>query len=423
MYQIPPPQEAHYVGYVRTHRRKIAETGVLCFLILVTIGLGTTTLDSFEFFRSVRLLALSISIGCALLLVFLDGVDSSQTFALLFFLGAAMWGLGLSIASGAVDIGYQNTLVDTGVVLLGIVLLIRRDGIFINTNVVIRYVAYAFLMVAATTFFGGLSFDFPPQFSFEYGSDQMSSRVAYGQSVSFFYGLASLAAANLWVSAKSATYRAAWFSLSILLSSLCLLGGGRGEATFSVLLLAVIYLSHATRATLAVAIAVLFLGAYFVEDWSLLEEFAFVTRMFDLQGGDYGMRDELFYEAVVLLRENLGCLLIGCGPGFFQKFYGYEFGLYPHNILLESVITFGLFVTLAALIALVRGAYLHWRTGRNFDVFLLFFVYHFLISMKSGYLFGSWFVIIGGLYFISLALIELPARLRLSQFRASSSIR
>ncbi len=395
--------------HVRTSP-SLSEIGSLCFLITTTITLATTTLETFALFSSVRLIFLCISVACAFYCISTNGVDSNQTFAFLVFFIITLWCLGLSILSGSIDIGYQNFLVDTCVVILGLFSLIRRDGIIVSTWGARVYLFYTLIIFAVTLFYGGMSLEFPPQFLFDYDSDRIGSRALYSQSVAFFYGLGAITAAYLWIHEKKSIYRVAWVLLSIFLWLLCLLGGGRGEALFSIIVVAVIYLYFAPKPTLAMLIPTTFLLMLFVKDWTFLEDFNTFTRFLDLGSGNYGMRDDLFRDSLVLINDNLQCLVIGCGVGFFQHYYSYEFGLYPHNIIIEMVITFGLLITLTTLILVARGMYLQFRKQVGSELFILFFFFHVLLAMKSGYLFGSWFVIIGGLYFLSVLFFSIKNR-------------
>ena len=138
-------------------------------------------------------------------------------------------------------------------------------------------------------------------------------------------------------------------------------------------------------------------------DFSWIDDLTFVLRVLEVSDGDYGMRDVLSAQAINLLVEEPWCIISGCGPGYFQIAHGYDFGLYPHNIFIEGVIIFGLPTIVIAVLLAANGAIIYFqRIGKRVDVFLLILFYYTAVAMKSGYFFGSWFTLVGFIYFIAI---------------------
>jgi hypothetical protein len=98
------------------------------------------------------------------------------------------------------------------------------------------------------------------------------------------------------------------------------------------------------------------------------------------------MRDILFSQSIDLLQTEARCTFFGCGFAFFQHYFEYDYGSYPHNSILEATITWGLPATLFLLACIVIGARkIQWTLPLP-QVGLL----SFLISLKSGDLMGGW---------------------------------
>jgi len=144
-------------------------------------------------------------------------------------------------------------------------------------------------------------------------------------------------------------------------------------------------------------IPVVALGYYFFAD-ALTDDFAIVKRMSAFADGDLGSRDVLFYQAIDLLFDNTGCMVFGCGFEFFQKYYGYESGMYPHNVLVEFIVVYG-FPFFFVFFAFVAKGLRQYFSDVGFDLFLILFSYAFIIAMKSGDVTGSWLMISSCIYF------------------------
>jgi len=144
----------------------------------------------------------------------------------------------------------------------------------------------------------------------------------------------------------------------------------------------------------------------------LLRDQLVVFERFELLlTGDFSDRDLLIKQAINLLSGQPLCLVFGCGPGYFQMFYGYEFGLYPHNSIAEALLIYGLPLMLLITVLTAFGVIKYFKSVGSVDLFVVTVTYAFLISLKSGHLFGSWMLIAGVFFIISVAFRSLPIKL------------
>lgn len=173
--------------------------------------------------------------------------------------------------------------------------------------------------------------------------------------------------------------------------TLSFLGGGRGDFLAVVIVIILMISSSSRRGAIMAVLFAFFAFLFFVEYVPKLSDDFVAARRFAvlLSGFNFGMRDILFEESIHILLNEPDCFLFGCGFASFQDYYGYRYGLYPHNILLESAITWGVPLVLLAgflfalgLFAAGRRRFLNWMG--------LLFV---LIGMKSGDVLGSWFAL------------------------------
>lgn len=106
-------------------------------------------------------------------------------------------------------------------------------------------------------------------------------------------------------------------------------------------------------------------------------------------------------------------MIFGCGFGYFQYYFSYPFGMYPHNVLVEFFIVFGAPVTLAFIFIVSGGVWKYYRSSREADLLVLFFTYSLLIGFKSGTVFGDWFFTASCIYFASVYMQKMTMRLPL----------
>ena len=130
-----------------------------------------------------------------------------------------------------------------------------------------------------------------------------------------------------------------------------------------------------------------------------------VRRMDILFSGDFSMRDVLASQALTLIYENPLRFLFGGGFNYFQTYYSYEYGLYPHNLLLELIITFGLPVGIVTMLLLVIGIIRVYKK-QGLNLFMIIGIYILIWSLKSGSIID--FLAVGYLaYFVTIGMLSL----------------
>jgi hypothetical protein len=377
---------------------------VALYLIAITVSFVSTTMITRAFIEPVRLIALG---GC-LVIVGLSLLRRRKlgwpTILVMVLYGIALChGLILSAANGGMPHVTKQLYADVVLTLTGAYLFSTlRIGI-VPSQVIAAFVAFATVMLIVTIWGGGFQMTYPPQFFYEYAAAEMGVQIYYSQGVSKFFGLTAIGAIYLAFATRRRGLRLALFGLSLGALGLSLIGGARGDSVAAALIV-VAYAALRSPGSLIIWAAAVLAVALSLQGTIVLEDFMIFNRIMSLTE-DVGLREVLLREAGILLVEKPVCLMVGCGFGFFQSYYGYESGLYPHNIAIEAVIVWGLPVVLIAAVLTLSGlaAYLRRVRGRD-DAFLLFYAYFLFLFLKSGTVLGAWFVMAGTLYFLSLGL-------------------
>ena len=164
-------------------------------------------------------------------------------------------------------------------------------------------------------------------------------------------------------------------------------GGARGD--FAIGLFVIILIMFKFFSVRWIIITVFFLSGLvmLILSFELIDfsNFIMIRRFTGLFANEnFGYRDVLLIQSFELLSNRLDCLLIGCGFNYFQIYYDYNFGRYPHNTFVELIITFGIFISvpliLTVLLGFIRGYFT--KVGNTFIFYLLF--YFLGTSLKSG---------------------------------------
>jgi len=191
----------------------------------------------------------------------------------------------------------------------------------------------------------------------------------------------------------SAGYKAGIIAVALCLWILSLASGGRGEViACAVTVFIILCRSWKTFIAVLIMLAMLLYGVdVLLHDAGTLSKFPVIWRFLDAyEAASWGERDLLWSNAWSLLGQNPSCILFGCGLNFFQEYYHFEFGIYPHNWIIEFIISFGVLLLIA--VAVLVGVYIA-RNYKNFNVnerFLVFLsVFFFMISLKSLSLLGN----------------------------------
>ena len=244
---------------------------------------------------------------------------------------------------------------------------------------------------------GGVSIEMPPKFNLTYGSLLIGREETYSLGLSNFYGLMAIVFLYSYYKRYSNDYVLVFFSIFSLY--LCMLGGARGEflITVSILCTLVVYYNlSVTKLLFIVVVFSILVSLFFLNFDEIVSSDQFTSnillkRMELLLSGDFSSRDTLINNALELFYETPICFIAGCGIGFFQYYNDFPLSLYPHNFLIEMLVSFGILLSTSLLIIMLLGWLLFVkRTGGG--ILSLIFVYSFLVSLKSGSMMTSWFV-------------------------------
>lgn len=377
--------------------------GVFAYIVVITVGLSTTTIASYSAIQLVRIAAAAVVVVC-LLGLSRWRLRERQLITLAIFSGLVIWAVLASMLSQSLSVISKEFLIDIVVVVAGLLIFSRADSKVLPDVVTKIIVLYTVFAASVTLMAGGLMLDFPPRFWFEYGSDQFGAELMYGQGASNFYALSAIAAAFWMVRCKSFLETMLPALLMVLTGALSVIGGARGDTTIGLLII-VVYIGLRAPGKSAFVLGMLVASVLLISDWVWIEDLTYVKNMLAIGAGDFGSRDILQAQVIDLLASEPRCLVMGCGVGYFQYFYGYELGMYPHNLVLESLVIFGLPLTAIFVFASVCGGFLYYRRIGECDLFLLFTLYAVGVSMKSGSFFGSWLALAGCLYLASHTLV------------------
>jgi hypothetical protein len=109
------------------------------------------------------------------------------------------------------------------------------------------------------------------------------------------------------------------------------LGGARGDFLVGGIVVLLIIIRCGSLKTGALILLPLLLFSLSYLDISA-DDFLIIKRFSVIGDGNFGLRDVLLLQSIELLSEEIKCLAMGCGLNYFQIYYGYGYGMYPHNI-------------------------------------------------------------------------------------------
>jgi hypothetical protein len=275
------------------------------------------------------------------------------------------------------------------------------------------YGVLAFLLILTS---GGLIFEYPAHFNFVELSEMFGGRTLYSQGMSRLFGFAAIFYALGLASSTKNNQRLMHGALLLGSIFLCLLGGARGESFFAIILVICIclwryhvpFLFWSTMVVLGLHLA--------VTDWSWLNDFVVFQRYSVLGGADvllgsgsggegsrYGYREVLLQQSYRLMLDNPECLFLGCGLGYFQKYYNYSLAMYPHNEVLEFAITHGVFLAVFVSACVVLGVREFVRRRPQSAPLVFLYIYSLLLALKGGAIFSNGLFIALTLYYFLLA--------------------
>ncbi|MCW8889749.1 MAG: hypothetical protein OQL20_03730, partial [Sedimenticola sp.] len=305
----------------------------------------------------------------------------------------------LAKLNSVAEIGPEPIEIDVAIILVGMFLVFSGIKAPWTLSLAKGFVYYSLIVVGFTVVIGGLHFNPLPVFNLEYGSDQIGREEDYSLGLSYFFGLSAIAAVLLMTSELRLRNRFLYGIFCLAFIFLCVLGGGRGEIIATLVVVLLVVLSRLRFITGAALIVIFVIFGAIVFSLEGVETFSFYKRFSLLLDGNLSTRDTLLIDVFMLLQDYPDCLIWGCGLGYFQHYYGYNVGLYPHNSIAEAVIVFGLPVTIVTAALYARGIIVYRNRVGEIDMLLAFSIYAALVSLKSQSLYGSWIFLVSILIF------------------------
>ena len=373
-----------------TTRRALARYGLFCFIVGTTIGFGAVNAATLSIIPYLRMVALAFAAFILLIYASDLKVDYRILPSMVIFAFMISYGLLRGLDNLTYLNYFPNLVTSTIVVLTGLTYFsISRSecGQLFSARYSVVLSLFWFLLLILT---GGLEINNFAGFNFQIYS-RNGDEISYSQGVSKFYGVAAISA--VWAASRTHSKRGniILYISAALFVMLSFLGGGRGDFLALVAVIFLMILSKSWRGALfSVLVALIFVLLFFEYVPKLSDDFVAARRFAVLlEGSSFGMRDILFKESLHLIINEPECFFFGCGFSSFQEYYGYRYGLYPHNIFLEALIVWGAPLVILVIMLFTLGFFISGR--RDFLTWLgLFFV---LIAMKSGDVLGSWFAL------------------------------
>lgn len=376
----------------------IHDAGIFSTIGLVTVAWASTTEESIALFSVIRL-ALIFIVFAALIHhilrhpskfgTILSGVVSIGLIALY-----SVFAFSVNAPSASINFHYHLIWVLVSAAIFGLLYLSPRNRPLIADTVAWVYILFCLAILIITIFQGGLLLDGVPRFSFDLTTDE-GGKLTYSQGVSKFYGLGAIFVAGLFTN-RELTLRCRLFLcfLLVLYLVLSLLGGGRGDFVFA-LIISIFRLRFFNNIRGYFFLLVAYVLFVVFQDISSFrfDDFAVLFDRYYALGHSYGMRDILLIQSFSLLFDEFSCLIFGCGINYFQFYYGYPVGMYPHNVPIEFLISFGLIISIPLFWLILLGCRRVYIVEGFASSLLYIFAYFFLISLKSGSLLQSYILV------------------------------
>ena len=343
----------------------------LSIFIVLTIGETTTNYLHLEINGYIRLLINLFLIIIFLLKFFLGSIEKSTLIIFSFQIFLISYGFILSNVYGGEkyfngpEIGY---LIYSTIFLFAI--LEVKD-----TN--ISMMGYIFLVIFISIITGGLQFNPMPELDLVMVEGEYRD---YSQGVTGLYGAFALFLYSD-ILKKFSIIKIVLFLLCFVIS---ILGAARGDFIAVGLVLFAISFMRSPVKTIVFSISLLILILSFIDLNELSQTLLLIERFSQLGGGNLGMRDYYWGNSLDLI-ANSSNTIFGNGFNYFQIFHDYDYGGYPHNILLEMIITFGITGFFIASLSVI-GFFANLKKISDKKIIFLMLIY--LILMKSGNLFN-----------------------------------
>lgn len=373
-------------------------------IFLVTVAWATTTLESYDFFINFRNYAL-IPVVSILMLFFVIRRRSRESYLAI---SICLILLVLSSVNGQQQIGqlfaFRDILMCFIVNVVFLILLAGQREFIISEDVVKFYLVGSGVIFCYTVYAGGIVFEGGVRFIYSYLEEGLGVYASYSQGISKFYGLSAVFAFLYLRGAGRGRYFVGVAVFFFLLISF--LGGGRGDF-LSAMLTIIIFSKLRPRYMIFLVIFVIALIYSDGGGGGNVEAVAPVFNRYHLMFGDAGYRDVLASQSLQLLAREPQCLVMGCGIGFFQSYWGYPSGMYPHNLILEFIISFGVVITLVLMALFLIGCMVLYKKEGRESYFLAFTFFFLMIGLKSGGLLTSWITTSCVLFLASIGIFKL----------------
>ncbi|EFJ8995251.1 hypothetical protein OFP28_01970 [Escherichia coli] len=354
--------------------------------MLVTISLTKTSPTHEEVVNILR-----IAIGGVAILFFITDViftvlnryiSRTRFFVLSVGLFLLLYGIVGSVAFGGFSYFVENpellAIISLSIVFLWASSAVGGELSFRDVDVFFRkwVPIYCFVAFIITVGSGGFSIAFPPKFIFNDAAID-----SYSQGISKVYMIGALL--TLISFTKYNKKISLVFSVFFLLLSF--LGGARGDFGIGFILYSFIVMVYNKKlGAISLLLAVVVSSLSFMSMSELSQDFYIINRFMQLDSSNLGQRDVLAGNALTLLSENTVCVFTGCGFNAFQYFWGYRVGLYPHNVMIEAAITFGLPLAALLVCAYIYCLFKSFLNGKLLNGFTIIGIYLVAIGMKSG---------------------------------------
>ncbi|MDV4144357.1 hypothetical protein [Shimia sp. FJ5] len=360
--------------------------GVSAFLAATTIGQASASAASLMLFPILRTGLLALAVVFFAIYHLRGKARTSNLFSLALIVFLFAYGLIVTALQGSSSYSIPYFFQSFLIIFFGIFFYSVSAEEENRSKVAINQIWFAILILAFLAITGAIVFDFPPYFVYDIYVE--GGQVTYNQGTSSFFGIAALSSLFLLKASAGRAHQSAMLVLFFVFVLISLLGGGRGEILFLLVASLHITFHSGLRGIVLGLVAILLIATFFTfADLGFLDDLEIYKRFLVIfLNSDYGLRDVLFSQAIDLLLNDNRCFFFGCGFGAFQSHYQYPPELYPHNILLEALLTWGVPITALVIILFFVGLV----RGRSAGALNYFGFYSVLVGMKSGDILGSW---------------------------------
>lgn len=372
--------------------------GLLFFFILINATRPVTSNESYEIFKNIRYLSIGVLLILIPMIILLKKINRIFLVGLFFNSALFFYGFFQGKIFGGANIVMDKIIMNFMMINTGL-FIVSYLSKSINLDLVLNFfILYQILVLGLLIYSHGILFSPFPSYNFSYIS---SKKVYYSQGVSGFFGVLTLLILFKMRGLQTILPKILFFTLFLISLFLSVMGGGRGEVLFLFLLISV-YLINVLRwkFLLFLPILIVFISLFFQQYIDNLIIFERINKV--VSNGNYGERDILFGKALRLIFTDPFLFFFGKGFGYFQFHYGFTQGVYPHNILIELIIIYGILPFMVFLgICIVKFKLFFEYLCIFPNLYFYLFFYYFLLDLKSGEFGGDWFSITFLIYYIS----------------------